>query len=372
MNRDKNIIAHMESLKDIKLSDSSRARILENLKSHAAFYEVRERSAHRSIDVVSPNTSLFSFKFAYMPLLILLTVMIGGGASLAAEASLPGDVLYPVKINLNENVRGAFTFGADSEARLQTALLDERIEEAEKLRSEGRLTGDTAMTVAAGINEQAEIATVAAEKSSPEVAMETNARVQVALQTFLASVTPDTSIATAADVNTNADTATMGIAMAKGLYDIEAYKADMSVRTAALVKVITKNSAKLGAEVKADLSAKMATATKLTAEAQTQAEAAARASLDQAAVLAGEVEATLSTLGQVVIDTNTGIITDIDFSVDPMLMKIGDEAPTATGTGSGSVEGNGSIQLNGALDTEVINAAVGGEGSVEQNSTLGI
>lgn len=45
---------------------------------------------------------------------------------------------------------------------------------------------------------------------------------------------------------------------------------------------------------------------------------------------AGEVESKLSTLGQVMIDSATGIITDIDFSINPMMIDRGDATTTSS------------------------------------------
>jgi hypothetical protein len=39
-----------------------------------------------------------------------ISVLFSGGASFAAETSLPGELLYPIKIYVNESVQSAFTF----------------------------------------------------------------------------------------------------------------------------------------------------------------------------------------------------------------------------------------------------------------------
>lgn len=77
-----------------------------------------------------------------MTAIILLVALIGGGFSAAAERSLPGDSLYPVKVELNENVRAWAAVSAEAEASLQTKLAERRLEEAEKLAVEGTLNAD--------------------------------------------------------------------------------------------------------------------------------------------------------------------------------------------------------------------------------------
>lgn len=364
MNPDLKTTEYVAKLKSLKLSESSRALISRNLHEYASFHSVRTNESNRSIGEVPTSASLFSFKFAYMPLIIILAVMIGGGTSLAAQASVPGDFFYPVKIGVTENIRGALAVSADSEAKLQAALLEERIEEAQKLQAQGRLTADVAPTIAANISAQAQKAEAAALISSEKVKIDTTTKIALALQNFQGTTSLDAMLATETSTS---NTATMKMSdVATGLYDINAYRADMTARTEALAKVITENQASIEAKVTADLKVKVDTATKLTAEAYTQAEADARATLDQAATLTGEVESKLSTLGQVEIDTNTGMITDIDFSIDPMIIDRGDGNGTsgsngqATGTGAGV---NIDTNLNGAVNSGVIDGSTSGSAS---------
>ncbi|MBY0538720.1 hypothetical protein K2P47_04990 [Patescibacteria group bacterium] len=329
MNPEIKTTEYVAKLKDIKLSDSSRARIQHNLHEYAAFHSVREGETSRSIGVVPNGASLFSFKFASMPFVILLAVMIGGGTSLAAQGSMPGDFLYPVKIGFNENIREALAVSVDSEAKLQANLLEERLEEAQKLQAEGRLTTELSATMATNIAVQTMKANTAINLSSEPVQIETKAIIAMVQENFLALTNPETKLAaenaTATDttMTTSIATSKMSSDVATGLYDINVYQSDMTVRTEALVKVITQHQAEIDLDVKTDLMAKLDVATKLTLEASVQTEEDARSTLDKAALLTGEVESKLSTLGQVEIDPNTGIIIGIDFSIDPMIIDRG-------------------------------------------------
>ena len=125
-----------------------------------------------------------------------------------------------------------------------------------------------------------------------------------------------------------------------------------------------KYRATLSTNVYTELDTKITTATTLTTAAETQAESDARATLDQAANVTGEVEAKLSTLGQVEIDPETGIIVDIDFSIDPMQIDRddkearpqivpSDQGSTNSGTG---VTSETSLETN--IQTEVIDIPV--------------
>src|SRR6185436_14919248 len=49
-----------------------------------------------------------------------LLIVAGAGTSFGAEGALPGDLLYPVKVKVNEEVRGALTLSSESKAEWQT------------------------------------------------------------------------------------------------------------------------------------------------------------------------------------------------------------------------------------------------------------
>lgn len=59
--------------------------------------------------------------------------------SLAAENALPGDVLYNIKVNINEEVRSALSVSAEAKAQWEARRAERRLEEAEKLAAKGEL-----------------------------------------------------------------------------------------------------------------------------------------------------------------------------------------------------------------------------------------
>ena len=64
----------------------------------------------------------------------------GGGAAYAAEDSLPGDFLYPVKVNFTEPMREHMRFDPDIRARWAEKRIKRRLEETENLMSRGDIT----------------------------------------------------------------------------------------------------------------------------------------------------------------------------------------------------------------------------------------
>ncbi len=349
MNPELKTTEYIATLKSIKLSDSARTRIADNLQAYATFHTVRVGEENRLIKQgpVTTSTSLLSLRFTFMPLLIILAVIIGGSTTFAAQNALPGDFLYPVKIEFNENIRTAFAFSADSVARVHTDLLEERIEEAQILYTKGRLTDKTATEILITIDNQLALSTKASAKSSASVAAENNTRVKKAMSTFLAFKGNDTTV-TASNTLQASDLATE-------LYAITAYQKDMKLRTMALKNLLKKYQAKLDTSTYAELNTKISSATTFTIETDTQTEAEARTTLDKAATLAGEVESKLSTLGQVVIDPETGLIIEIDFSIDPLKINLLDEEPQSQTAPSTHKNKNseGGVKSENSLDTTI-------------------
>lgn len=133
------------ALRESRLTNEERERI------RAVLVREMESAAADATDGVSSGRSIrhlghpahFSrrhIKRTFMPIAaILIALLLGGSVSYAAEGSLPGDTLYPVKIHVNEEVRGAFAWSDASEAELELTLAERRLLEAAELLREARL-----------------------------------------------------------------------------------------------------------------------------------------------------------------------------------------------------------------------------------------
>ena len=69
-----------------------------------------------------------------------------GGTSVAAQGALPGDMLYPVKTQVNERVAGVLYLGAEARAQREVELVERRLEE---VRAVVALDDDSGERVAA-------------------------------------------------------------------------------------------------------------------------------------------------------------------------------------------------------------------------------
>jgi hypothetical protein len=87
------------------------------------------------------------------------------GIPFIAERSLPGDVLYPVKVQFNEELRSSLSFSPYAKVEWETERLGRRIAEARLLASEGKLTQEAEASFA----EAVQIHTDAAQREIAEI-----------------------------------------------------------------------------------------------------------------------------------------------------------------------------------------------------------
>lgn len=83
---------------------------------------------------------------------ILILLALGGGVSAIAETSLPGDVLYPIKVNVNEEVRAGLAFSNEADARFDIRRAERRLEEAHKLALKGEFNAEAKSKIEASFN----------------------------------------------------------------------------------------------------------------------------------------------------------------------------------------------------------------------------
>lgn len=139
----------------VHLTDAEKARMREYLLEYQAMKPLRAAPARALLRKKTPF-SFFSFKYVIAAAVIFL---IGaGGVSAAAENALPGDILYPIKVSVNENVSGALAISDDAKATHETALAGTRLAEAEALSAKNDLSTSTAATLQASFTADADSA----------------------------------------------------------------------------------------------------------------------------------------------------------------------------------------------------------------------
>lgn len=143
---------------DIRLTEAQKDRMRSVVH---AYMELKPARAHAH---ASERERAFSIRalIAHPALaLVAIFAILGSsaGVSYAAEAALPGDLLYPVKVNLNEPVRGALAISAQAKTAWAISIAGERAKEAATLAAEKRLDPGTQAELESSLVSHAEIAT---------------------------------------------------------------------------------------------------------------------------------------------------------------------------------------------------------------------
>jgi hypothetical protein len=89
-----------------------------------------------------------------MPLFLLIAAILFVGATFNAAGALPGDALYPIKLNVNEKVRTWVSVGDVANAQSHMHAAENRLIETEKLLDQNRLTAAIRTILEARISEE--------------------------------------------------------------------------------------------------------------------------------------------------------------------------------------------------------------------------
>lgn len=88
---------------------------------------------------------------------VLIVTVTGSGMSYAAENSVPGDVLYPVKIYLNEEIRSRMMPSTKERILWEAKRAERRLHEAEVLSARGGVSADTIDRLEASFQKHANV-----------------------------------------------------------------------------------------------------------------------------------------------------------------------------------------------------------------------
>ncbi len=117
------------------LSDTQKHTMLSNIYT--------ESKVTITKPVVSPLSSYFIFFRQKAFVAVAVMVLLVSGTSYASAQSLPGDLLYGIKVNVIEPIGLAIRFSEESKNEYKISLLQKRIEELEELKQGGKLNEDS-------------------------------------------------------------------------------------------------------------------------------------------------------------------------------------------------------------------------------------
>ncbi len=153
----------IKAVKSVKLSESEKAIMKASVISGvipSPFSNVTNSMPSRLYyrgytEYIGNYLNLLIKQNNYMTALILAIMLaISGGTSVVAENAIPGDALYAVKTSINEPVAGLFAVSKEANATWQERLVERRLEEAQKVATQGTLSTSTQVAIQANVNNQ--------------------------------------------------------------------------------------------------------------------------------------------------------------------------------------------------------------------------
>lgn len=132
-----------------------RARLVSYMEYHPLPKEIASHKKNAAISkgaiVSEPFFALKFNAFHIRSFAGVFAVFLVIGVPFIAERSMPGDVLYPVKVEFNEELRSSLALSPYAKVAWETQRLERRLTEARLLASEGKLTQEAEIKVAAAV-----------------------------------------------------------------------------------------------------------------------------------------------------------------------------------------------------------------------------
>jgi hypothetical protein len=133
----------LRNLHTVHLPEEVKIRMRAELMAYAELHSTPLASPAEFMPapvVLSPFYKTFSMRLYAGFAAVLLIVMSAGGTAYASENSLPGDVLYSVKVGIAEPIQTALVPSERGKAAWNAILAERRLEEAAQLAAQNRLT----------------------------------------------------------------------------------------------------------------------------------------------------------------------------------------------------------------------------------------
>lgn len=129
----------IKHVKNISLSSQEKESMFSRIDLYTKENPMKEIVAHPSAwyNLFGQVGQVKGYRYMYSALALIVTVFVGAGVTNAAEKSLPGDTLYPVKINVNEKVKSAVAFTSKAKTKVEEEKVIRRLDEVEALVKKG-------------------------------------------------------------------------------------------------------------------------------------------------------------------------------------------------------------------------------------------
>lgn len=344
-----------------QLRDDEKGRMRHYLEAYMAFRSpVRDAGWFR---LPSQRSSVIRMIIKDMAIALIVALVLGGGTSFAAQQALPGDLLYPVKIGVNEEVRAALALSAEARARWEAERANRRLEEAEQLAVKNRLDIETEASVQESFERHADraqelAASVKMKKRGTGAAAKLNADFEMKLRghgATLAAIAAQGNASGAAVLNL------INLVKAKG--DVAA---EARAEAEAEVEAEADAEASLGADVKAAAEGKRGAARNKIAEVRAFMEKKTSVSAEARA----KAEARLAEAERLEADGSAKIDAQAYAEASAAFKAAMDAAQEAKAFLNGGAEADVQVEAEADTDANVGGLKAKGEGEVRGGGLL--
>lgn len=128
-----------------------------------------EQAMHFLISGILPRAAVMACVF----------LLIGTSVTFAANVSVPGDMLYALKVGVIEEVRSTFTITAEAKAAWEYNRALRRLQEAEKLADRSELTDEISKRLKRQFDDHVRVAETHVEKTTSAAAFTSEVEVQL-------------------------------------------------------------------------------------------------------------------------------------------------------------------------------------------------
>ncbi len=154
----------IESTESVKTSNVQKPK--EKLKSLYTSWDIltmkASREASRALVFIKKN------HMAYTAVVLLFAFLFTSSIAYASQDSLPGDILYPVKIHVHEKIESVLATKTEDKARVAVKHAVNRVKEAETLASEGKIDKENRASIDAAIEKDSSKAEASLARLSDE------------------------------------------------------------------------------------------------------------------------------------------------------------------------------------------------------------
>lgn len=154
---DRDIAAQIQAATKTTMDDVSRRRMRTHLFEYTKMRPIRANTSARPLQISQYWFSTFFASHTHSTPVIaaILIVAVSAGTVAAAETALPGDVLYPIKVHVTEEVRATLAVTPKAKADWAVNRAERRLEEAATLALSGKLDDVTRAELDINLDEHA-------------------------------------------------------------------------------------------------------------------------------------------------------------------------------------------------------------------------